>query len=162
MASGQWRGLRDEQERVRKEVQFVDKYRIEMLHDAKRVEQEIESQMNYDKFQFERQRKKMNALMKSEKEGVLKERSMMEEERRAIEAKKVEWNEKLLSLEKQEAEFDEKVVLARSNMNEVVFQKGLTELLKEHRAEMAHELREQVDADRLFSVDALNWFQPGF
>merc|ERR1711971_1520645 len=45
-AENQWTTLRDEQDRVRKEVQFVDKYRIEMLHDTKKVEQEIQSQMN--------------------------------------------------------------------------------------------------------------------
>ena len=49
------------------------------------------------------------------------------QERAEIEALKEEWRHKLEALEQRAAELDEKVVLAASNMNEVVFQKGLRE-----------------------------------
>merc|ERR1712228_1013493 len=107
----------------------------------------IQSVMNYDKFQFQRQRKKMNALMKSEKEGVLKEREIMEQEKEEIEDLKNEWRQKLKELEEKELEFDEKVVLAKTNMNEVVFQKGLNEFIKNHKEELKYELREEVDEE---------------
>ena len=42
VAEGKWRG-------------FVDKYRVEMLHDAGKVSCQVKSQMNCAKFQFQRQ-----------------------------------------------------------------------------------------------------------
>merc|ERR1712154_173030 len=129
-AENQYKAIEDGKKNIEQQMKYIDKYRIEMLHDSKKIEQEIQSQMNYDKFQFQRQRKKMNALMKSEKEGVLKEREIMELEKQEIEQLKLEWNEKIEELKNREAEFDEKVVLAKTNMNEVVFQKGLSDFLK--------------------------------
>merc|ERR1712032_967262 len=78
-----------------------------------------------------------NALMKSEKEGVLKEREIMEEEL------KREANDRLAALKRRELEFDEKVVLARTNMSEVVFQKGLSHFIAQHRDELKFELRDE-------------------
>ena len=146
---GQYKEIEAQKKTNSQEAKFIDKYRIEMLQDAKKVEQEIQSQMNYDKFQFQRQRKKMNALMKSEKEGVLKEREIMEEERQEIEELKSEWKNKLADLEKRESEFDEKVEVAKTNMNEVVFQKGLAEYLKTHQEETKHELRQEVEKEAI-------------
>ncbi len=71
----------------------------------------------------------------------------MEDERLQIEELKLEWKEKLAELQRKEQEFDEKVVLAKSNMNEVVFQKGLSELLKKHNEELKYELRQHVDKE---------------
>merc|ERR1712233_121323 len=60
-----------------------------------------------------------------------------------------EWRQKLKDLEEKELEFDEKVVLAKTNMNEVVFQKGLNEFIKNHKDELKFELREEVEEEAL-------------
>merc|ERR1712222_42176 len=77
--------------------------------------------------------------------GVLKEREIMEEEKEEIEELKQEWKRKLAALEEKELEFDEKVVLAKTNMNEVVFQKGLNDFIRAHKDELKFELREECE-----------------
>jgi len=138
-----------EHEKLEQELRLLDRYRLEALNDAKKVEQEIASKINYDKFQFHRQRKKMNALMKSEKDGVLKEREIMEQERAEIEEQRAEWQSKLDELEKREEEFDQQVEIAKENMNEAVFQKGVAEYMELHKNELMEDLRAKVEVEMI-------------
>ena len=63
----------------------------EALHDPRKVSGHVASSMNYDKFQAQRQPRKMNALLKNETRGLLKEREVVDAERAEMASVRAEW-----------------------------------------------------------------------